>query len=72
MVLTKADPGEKFDIKGKLIDKIRVRMVIDGYNAPITGTTKPALLPYLPALPDSPLGCCCCRGVRQAATSWTW
>lgn len=40
MVLKKPNPGEKFDIKGKLIDQIKLTMVIDGYNAPITGATR--------------------------------
>jgi hypothetical protein len=58
MVLTKAEPGEKFDIKGKLYDNVKVRMVIDGYNAPITGDKPaastllwtPLLLQAIPAL----------------------
>ena len=37
MVVKKPD-GQKFDIKGKLYDQLRLKMVVDGYNAPITGT----------------------------------
>lgn len=33
----KKGDGEKFDIKGKLLDQIKLTMVIDGYSAPITG-----------------------------------
>lgn len=37
MTMKKGQPGEKFEVKGKQYDTITVRMVIDGYNAPITG-----------------------------------
>jgi hypothetical protein len=40
MVMKKAN-GEKFDVKGKLFDEIRVEMVVDGYNAPLTGWWRP-------------------------------
>ncbi|EWM29410.1 peptidyl-prolyl cis-trans isomerase [Nannochloropsis gaditana] len=36
MVLKKGEAGEKFEIKGKLYDSIQVKMVIDGFNAPVT------------------------------------
>ena len=36
MTLKKAD-GSQYDIDGKLYDKVDLKMVIDGYNAPITG-----------------------------------
>lgn len=36
MMLKKGEAGEKFEIKGKLYDSIQVKMVIDGFNAPVT------------------------------------
>ena len=36
MVLKRAD-GSQYDIEGKLYDSVDIDMVIDGYNAPITG-----------------------------------
>lgn len=36
MTLKKGQPGEKFEVNAKQYDSITVRMVIDGYNAPIT------------------------------------
>jgi len=36
MVLNKAD-GEQFDIEGKLYKEARMKMIIDGYTAPVTG-----------------------------------
>eukprot|EP01041_Mallomonas_annulata_P000581 gene581-1123_t len=36
MVIVKADKG-KFDVDGKLYDQVQLKLVIDGYNAPITG-----------------------------------
>jgi peptidylprolyl isomerase len=36
MVIKKPD-GSKFDVEGKLYDKVDLTMVIDGYNAPLTG-----------------------------------
>lgn len=36
MTMKKAQPGEKFEVKGKQYETITVRMVIDGYNAPVT------------------------------------
>lgn len=35
-VIKKPD-GEPYDVDGKLFDQIQLKMVIDGYNAPITG-----------------------------------
>ena len=35
-VMKKGD-GEKFDIEGELYDKAVLKMVVDGYNAPLTG-----------------------------------
>jgi cyclophilin family peptidyl-prolyl cis-trans isomerase len=36
MVLKKPD-GSQYNVDGKLYDKVELKMVIDGYNAPITG-----------------------------------
>ncbi|GAB5029465.1 peptidyl-prolyl cis-trans isomerase [Nannochloropsis oceanica] len=36
MTMKKAEAGEKFEIKGKLYDAINIKMVIDGFNAPVT------------------------------------
>ncbi|KAL9179450.1 hypothetical protein ACHAXT_008740 [Thalassiosira profunda] len=36
MTLKKAD-GEKFDIEGSLFKEAKMKMIIDGYNAPVTG-----------------------------------
>ena len=36
LVLKKAD-GEKFDIEGTLFKEAKMKMIIDGYNAPVTG-----------------------------------
>jgi len=36
MVIVKAD-GSQFDVDGKLLDDVKLKMVIDGYNAPLTG-----------------------------------
>jgi len=36
MVLNKVD-GEQFDIEGKLYKEARMKMIIDGYTAPVTG-----------------------------------
>ena len=36
MVMKRAD-GSQYDIEGKLYDSVDIDMVIDGYNAPITG-----------------------------------
>ena len=36
MVLKHAD-GSQYDVEGKLYDEVRLRMVVDGYNAPLTG-----------------------------------
>jgi len=36
MTMKKKEAGEKFEVKGKLYDAISVKMVIDGYNAPVT------------------------------------
>jgi len=36
-VVKKGEAGESFDIEGELYDKAVLKMVIDGYNAPITG-----------------------------------
>lgn len=36
MTVTKAE-GEKFDIEGVLFNEAKMTMVIDGYNAPVTG-----------------------------------
>ena len=36
MVIVKPD-GSQFNVDGKLYDKVDLKMVIDGYNAPITG-----------------------------------
>lgn len=35
--LKKGEAGEKFNIDGDLFDKASLKMVIDGYNAPVTG-----------------------------------
>jgi peptidylprolyl isomerase len=35
-VFKKAD-GSQYDVDGKLYDQVDIRMVIDGYNAPLTG-----------------------------------
>jgi hypothetical protein len=35
-ILKKPD-GSNFDVEGKLYDKVELKMIIDGYNAPITG-----------------------------------
>lgn len=35
-VMKKPD-GSAYDVDGKLYDEVKVRMIIDGYNAPITG-----------------------------------
>ena len=37
MTLKKGQPGEKFEVKGKQYETITVRMVVDGWNAPVTG-----------------------------------
>ena len=36
MVIVKPD-GSQFNIDGKLYDKVDLKMIIDGYNAPVTG-----------------------------------
>ena len=36
MVMKRAD-GSQYDIEGKLYDSVDIDMIIDGYNAPITG-----------------------------------
>ena len=36
MTFKKAD-GSQYDVDGKLYDQVDIRMVIDGYNAPLTG-----------------------------------
>ena len=36
MVIKKPD-NSQYDVNGKLYDQVKVKMVIDGYNAPITG-----------------------------------
>lgn len=36
MTFKKAD-GTQYDVDGKLYDQVDIRMVIDGYNAPLTG-----------------------------------
>ena len=36
MVIKKPD-GSQFDVEGKLYDEVKLTMVIDGYNAPLTG-----------------------------------
>jgi hypothetical protein len=36
MVIKKAD-GSQFDVDGKLYNEVKLEMVIDGYNAPLTG-----------------------------------
>ena len=36
-MVVKKDGGEKFDVEGVLYDKAVMRMVIDGYTAPLTG-----------------------------------
>ena len=36
MVVKRAD-GSQYDIEGKLYDSVDIDMIIDGYNAPITG-----------------------------------
>ena len=36
MVFKKPD-GSQYDVDGKLYDEIPITMIIDGYNAPITG-----------------------------------
>jgi hypothetical protein len=36
MVLKKAD-GEKFNIEGQLFNEAKMKMIIDGYAAPVTG-----------------------------------
>lgn len=36
MVIKKPD-GSKYAVEGKQFDKVKLKMVIDGYNAPITG-----------------------------------
>ena len=36
MVLKRGD-GSQYDIEGKLYDSVDIDMIIDGYNAPITG-----------------------------------
>lgn len=36
MTIVKGD-GSKFDVDGKLYDDVKLTMVIDGYNAPLTG-----------------------------------
>lgn len=35
-VLKKPD-GSQYDVDGKLYDSVTIKMVIDGYNAPLTG-----------------------------------
>lgn len=35
MVVKKAD-GEKFDIEGQLFSEAKMKMIIDGYAAPVT------------------------------------
>jgi peptidylprolyl isomerase len=36
MTMKKPD-GSQYDVDGKLYDSVTVKMVIDGYNAPLTG-----------------------------------
>ena len=36
MTFKKAD-GTQYDVDGKLYDQVDIRMVIDGFNAPLTG-----------------------------------
>lgn len=36
MVLRRPD-GSQYDVEGRLFDEVRLRMVVDGYNAPLTG-----------------------------------
>lgn len=36
MIIKKAD-GSQFDVDGKLYNEVKLAMVIDGYNAPLTG-----------------------------------
>ena len=36
MVIKKSD-GSQYAVEGKLYDKVKLKMVVDGYNAPITG-----------------------------------
>jgi hypothetical protein len=36
MTFKKAD-GSQYDVDGKLYDQVDIRMVIDGFNAPLTG-----------------------------------
>jgi peptidylprolyl isomerase len=36
MVIKKANPEEKFDVDGTILDKLRLTIVLDGYSAPVT------------------------------------
>lgn len=36
MVVKKPD-GSQYDVDGVLFDKVRLKLVVDGYNAPLTG-----------------------------------
>lgn len=33
----KRPDGSQYDVDGKLYDRVRLKMIIDGFNAPITG-----------------------------------
>ena len=55
MTFKKAD-GTQYDVDGKLYDQVDIRMVIDGFNAPLTGGNFVDLIEKVSATTSIPCG----------------